>query len=280
MNKNIMIGMCIFNRKYILDMCASSLKNVKDINEIDLRLYDDCSTEFDQKYLREIFPNAKKIYVSENNRGADKNGIIMLKDFLSSSNEWLFIADSDLIFSKDLISKLKEIMDDMVHFNFESVVSVFNAITHREDRQLLGKYVEKEKLGAAAVILHRKTAQIIIETNNEKEHYDNCFSKVLRERKYKLLCTQRSYVQHIGIEGYNSFFDAFDWGKNFEVDTLANAQIIEKIIDLMFSKIEMSNNKSVYARIKNDINNNRIGLKGLFKAIQYCLKHKIKSKKL
>lgn len=275
MKKKIMIGMCTFNRKYILEMCALSFNNIKNIQDTELRLYDDCSTEYNDKYLRQIFPTVKKVSVSNRNCGADKNAIVMLKDFLDSTNEWLFIADSDLIFSRELVFRLDKIIDDISCFTFKGIVSVFNAITHKEINQISNQYIEKEKLGAAAVILDKATAQIIVETNNENEHYDNCFSRVLKERKYKLLCTQKSYVQHIGIEGYNSFFYAFDWGRNYEIDTLQNAQIIEKILDLLFCNIVTSNNNNINARIRNDIRNRRIGLKGIVGALVYCLKYKI-----
>ena len=55
------IGVCTHNRKYIIDSTSKSLNEIKNIEKANLKIYDDCSDEYNIEYLKQLYPTAIKI---------------------------------------------------------------------------------------------------------------------------------------------------------------------------------------------------------------------------
>ena len=51
--KKLMIGICTYNRKKLIEYTSRSLGEVVGIQNTCVRIFDDCSTEYDKKYLNE-----------------------------------------------------------------------------------------------------------------------------------------------------------------------------------------------------------------------------------
>ena len=223
MKYSITFGICTYNRKEILLRSAKSLKSINRYSEINVRIYDDCSTEYDKCFLQNLFPEAKTIHVQKKNSGADKNTSVMYEDFLSSGDDILFNADSDILYSKDIVDVLENTLAKTDGF-----FSVFNtpahAVTGRCDSSILTKRV----VGAAGCCLTREIAGIILEnvTSREKS-FDTKMCEVLRVKGKRILTTKKSYVQHIGVVGQNTDFFSFDYGVGFQCDSIENAESIE-----------------------------------------------------
>ena len=62
----IMIAITTYNRKEIIEISSRSLYEIDGIVNGDVYVFDDCSTEFDSKYLEEMYPGAH-IIESKNN---------------------------------------------------------------------------------------------------------------------------------------------------------------------------------------------------------------------
>ena len=99
----ITFGICTYNRKDILVKSAKSLNAISGIEKVNIRIYDDCSSEFDETELRALFPTAKSIIVRPENVGADMNTALMFEDFLTTEDEYLVVADADLIYRRDCL---------------------------------------------------------------------------------------------------------------------------------------------------------------------------------
>ena len=225
-NVGVTFGICTYNRKNILERSAASLSQIKDINRVNIRIYDDCSTEFDEAYLWSLFPKAVSIKINLNNVGADKNTSMMYEDFLKTGDQWLFNADSDLLYRTDIIDKIANITKGSKEF-----VTLFNCINHNTITKS-EEFVVKDSVGAAGCLLSRKCVELILSNIKERQYkFDVGFCKLLREKGYKLYATKESYVQHIGIHGYNSRDINFDYGKCFICDNLTNAQAIEETFE-------------------------------------------------
>lgn len=273
--KKVMFGVCTFNRKQILEYSAYSLGQIENIELVDVRIFDDCSTEFELDFLRKLYPFATSIYGSEKNMGADHNSLRMLQNFLESDNEWLFIADSDLIYSENLISVIENFINKYENGKYFGVLSLFNTCTHPVKQNIDVDMCRKEEVGAAGVLMCRDVANLIIKNRDDSKHYDVNFSKVLRDNGYDILCSNKSYVQHVGIEGYNSLFYAFDWGQSFESSNPNNMRIIFEVIDQLMLRIASEGKSSVEGRMREEVDTGRIGVKVLVHMLILAFKRKL-----
>ncbi len=221
-----MFGICTYNRKEILQRSISSLKNVDCLDSVDIIIFDDCSTEYDEKYLRDLIPFVSQIIVQPRNFGADKNTSDMYEFFCTSEYDWLFNADSDLIYSKDIVNKINEYKDTCNGF-----MTFFNCINHRDVGEKSG-FVLKDEVGAAGCLLNKDIVKFILDKIKYRTTgFDVNFSRLLIQSGHDLICTKQSYVQHIGVVGFNSRNIKFDYGKYFVCEDQTNGEIVEETFE-------------------------------------------------
>lgn len=279
MKKNIMFGICSYNRKEIIEHSASSLSRINDLEKVNVQVFDDHSNEYDAAFLHHLYPYAESIEVSEKNTGANANSLKMLKGFLSSSCEWLFIADSDLIYCESILSVIDYCIEEYNRKGYNGVISLFNTYTHPALETIDEMFCRKDEVGAAGVLVNREIVKMILGSVDSKSAYDVQFCKVLQKKGFDILCTNKSYVQHIGIEGYNSLYYTFDWGKDFVLDSMQNAETMNQIIDTLMRKIALGNRKSIQNRILEDSEKKRIGIRLLLRLLRKEIKQKLKGTK-
>lgn len=226
---SVTIGIATYNRKSILEKMAQSLY-LSDLScaTVHIKIYDDCSTDFDKEYLEHLFPNAL-IKVNSVNLKADLNTFSMYQDFLNSDDEYFFNADSDLIFRKDWLSFCLNHIEET-----DGVLSVFNTKNHKTiiDSKL-PDFVLKADIGAAGTFFKRERIQSIVtslSSMNQKK-IDWAFSQLFLNNKISIYCSKESYVQHIGLVGQNSSLLAIDYADNFTIDSIENGQIINDILN-------------------------------------------------
>lgn len=61
----IIMMISTYNRKEILEKSISSLKKVKNLEKFEIQIYDDKSSEYNEQYLKEKIPFAKKIIIKK-----------------------------------------------------------------------------------------------------------------------------------------------------------------------------------------------------------------------
>ena len=272
--KNLMVGICTYNRKDILEYASRSFRDINGIEEANVKIYDDCSTEFNKNYLKQKYPMASEIIVNEKNVGANFNTRKMLADFANSKNDYLFIADSDLVFNKDILFYIEKGIDELESQKKIVVFSLFNAHTHHIIEDFSEDFVIKKDVGSAGTIISKEAVKIFIDKYySGKGPFDGFYCNVLREAGAQIFCSKNSYVQHIGIIGQNSFLDSVDMGINFKVDTINNA---EAIIDVM-QKAFVWNEIDIEDMLFKYCQRERIGIRTLIKCIWICFKNKIKN---
>ncbi|GHT47403.1 hypothetical protein AGMMS49936_08040 [Endomicrobiia bacterium] len=98
----VMVSVTVYNRKEYLEITARSLYECSNIDKVIIKVFNDCSSEFNDNYLRQLFnkPNTEIISRVKNLK-ADRNAYQMMLDFLASDNDVLFICDSDLLLRPD-----------------------------------------------------------------------------------------------------------------------------------------------------------------------------------
>ena len=258
--RTLTVGIATYNRKSMLENMAKSLY-LSDLSafKVNIRIYDDCSTEFNRDFLEKIFPDAASIIVNETNLKADYNTFNMYRDFIKSGDDYFFNADSDLLFNKDWLNFIKE------NFNkTDGVLSVFNTTRHHPVIEDCGDLVCKEHIGAAGTFFSRE--------------------RVKQNNKVRIMCSKRSFVQHIGlVSGENSNLYSADYGTGFSVDSIHNGQILNDLIESMMDtmpeyidKVKYAEGKRIEGKVK-DTKDFKIG-KAVLKPIR-MMKHIIMSTK-
>jgi Glycosyl transferase family 2 len=231
----ITVAIPTYNRPDYIKKCAASLYQVDGINDCNIRIYDDCSTEINDQFLREQFPEASDIVVREINLKADRNMAQMYRDFLDTGDELFFGADSDTIFRPDILHTIDKLVGKT-----DGVLSLYNSSLH-ESISMINIADEpcllKRHIGAAGTVFTRKVIAEIVENVDMGRLYDWRWSEYLRQKGRRLIVTNASYVQHIGLDGENNSLELYDFGVNFEPVTDVNKDILLDMLTNVFDRM-------------------------------------------
>jgi hypothetical protein len=239
----ITIAVPTYNRYDILKLMVASLHSSDLSVPHNIRIYDDCSTEYGLDELKQLFPNASTIIRNSINLKADLNMFSFYKDFLSSSDKYLFNADSDLIFNRKWLLHGLELLNKT-----DGVLSLFNATSHKPKEIVDSTFCIKGTVGAAGTLFTRERIEEIISnfsklTSSKLSSFDWKWSDFFVKNNIRIFCTNESLVQHIGYQGQNTIIKYrgyrtiktkkpyFDYGRNFKIDSLETGQIINNIFE-------------------------------------------------
>jgi len=244
------IGIPTYNRKKLLELMASSLYDSDISIPHNIRVYDDCSTEYGLDELKKLFPTAASIKINETNLKADKNTYQMYRDFLSTSDELLFNADSDLIFSKDWLKTALKLFE-----RTSGILSVFNANAHEAYKQIDNELCLKKTIGAAGTLFHRDRVSAFmanVASPDTLTEIDWRFSEYFNSIGVPIFCVNNSLVQHIGYFGQHTKY-FFDFGRNFKIENSKQGQIINDIFENFIDDIrKLENERTKFYDKRND----------------------------
>jgi len=247
----ITFAIATYNRVDILKDFQLSLSLVNDLDKCNVRIYDDCSTEFNEVFLRKLFPYAAEIKVRKKNVGASMNVFLIFKDFLKTDDDILFIADSDLVFDPHCLNFIQK------NFQYtDGLLSVYNSATHKSisETHIMGnEYCERDMVGSAGAAFSRDLVNDIISNLSHRIglSYDWIYSDYLYNvKKIRLLVSKKSYVQHIGFYGSEcNGLNVIDYGLNFESDNVINSNIIIKYLEKLTFTLVSTEKDSLYNKI-------------------------------
>ncbi len=233
--KTLMIGVTTYNRIKILRRMAKSLSESDfDIDCCHIRIYDDCSSEYDIDDLKEIFPFAESVMRQEINRGPDYTMWFMYQDFLRCDADVLFHADSDLLFAKGWMQKGLDLLAST-----DGILSLFNTPMHKPLAES-GKLIEKEELGAAGTFMSREAVEMIcdnISSEDSQNGMDVNWSRLFRGKGIRLYSVKDSLVQHIGFYGSHASVQEYAYGAGFDIGSISNAQALNDSLEEYFEKL-------------------------------------------
>lgn len=249
----VTIGIPTYNRKNILEIMAKSLYRSDLSVSHNIRIYDDCSTEYGRDFLEKLFPTAKSIIINERNLMADKNMYKMYADFVSTDDNYFFNADSDIIFNKQWLNTALGLIEKT-----DGVISLFNSNSHKSYKIPDDTLCLKNTLGAAGTFFSRNRLVALMEkfdSINQVGGFDWQWSEYFKDNNIKLYCVNKSLVQHIGYNGQNAGL-YFDIGRNYKIETIEDGQIMNDIFEQSIDKlmIETKNEK-------------------LINVLRYCFRH-------
>ncbi|MDR3325028.1 MAG: glycosyltransferase family 2 protein [Spirochaetaceae bacterium] len=232
----VTIGIQTYNRKDILEIMAKSLYK-SDLNiPHNIRIYDDCSTEYGKDFLSKLFPTAKSIKINPINFRADKNMYQMYADFVSTGDDYFFNADSDLIFNNQWLNTAIDLIEKT-----DGVLSLFNANSHNHYKIVDDALCLKNTVGAAGVFFQRsRLVEVLIYFNSihKVKGFDWQWSEFFTNNGVRIYCVNKSLVQHIGYAGQNAGI-WFDIGRNYTVETVADGQIMNDILEKSIDNIRI-----------------------------------------
>ena len=252
--KKIMLAMATYNRKEVLEKTIVSLTQVKNIEDVDIFIFDDCSTEYTKEDLKKMIPFAKQIVVRENNLRADRNMYQIQQDYINSNYDILLQVDSDVIFHKDFIEIIKSILSTQTKY---PVFSLYNSSNHpfveKGNSLEINKVIFKEKhsIGGICVLFTDKNILKNILDNIPKERksfaYDWYWSHKLQEKGTPVMVSEQSFLQHIGVEGQNNKeIKGIDIGLNFTPTNINDLEFLLHHYEIVISNFAKQNDKYVF----------------------------------
>lgn len=240
-NPGITIAVATYNRRNILEKMVKSLYLTDIGSNTSIRIYDDASTEFDKEFLEKAFYNSKAIIRNPVNLGPNKNMYRIFADFIDCDDDILILADSDLIFNREWLAVVERVID-----HTDGVMSLYNSALHPE---ILGTYqinnikmLSKKAIGGAGTVFKKDIVKTLVSDLPPRDNpYDLHWSEFFVKSGIRLLVTERSYVQHIGIHGFHcgSYLGGdlsgsiCDYGINF----IAGNEYNEKIQNDFFNEL-------------------------------------------
>ena len=246
--------MATYNRKEVLERTIVSLTQVKNIEDVDIFIFDDCSTEYTKEDLKKMIPFAKQIVVRENNLRADRNMYQIHQDYINSNYDILLQVDSDVIFHKDFIEIIKSILSTQTKY---PVFSLYNSSNHpfveKGNSLEINKVAFKEKhsIGGICVLFTDKNILKNILDNIPKERksfaYDWYWSHKLQEKGTPVMVSKQSFLQHIGVEGQNNKeIKGIDIGLNFTPTNTNDLEFLLQHYEIVISNFAKQNDKYVF----------------------------------
>jgi glycosyltransferase involved in cell wall biosynthesis len=212
----ITVGITTYNRLNYLKKTIDSLMQCRSRDLMNIRIYDDQSRDFGAKELGELIPSAKEIIVRKTNLGADENIRQMYENFLDTGDVIFFNGDADLLFHPGWVDFLVEFLPKT-----DGVLSLYNSNLHQgtENLTIDGQaFSICPHLGSAGTAFTRDVViKIIREMKIDNSRcFDWKWSEYLINQGIRLISSQTSYIQHIGIQGQNANgLDLFNYGLNF-----------------------------------------------------------------
>ena len=188
------------------------------LDRVNIRVYDDSSTEYGIEELNIMFPDAKKIVRRDKNLGCNENTRLMYIDFLTTNDDVLVNMDSDLIVRTDWIDYLLSVFEKT-----EGIISLYNSILHPVEytEYIDGyKFNVKNDIGAAGTVFSKNVVHDIISKIPPAIYNDWLWSDMLIQQDIKIYVSPLSYFQHIGLSGtWNTPENVIvDFGVNFFPD--------------------------------------------------------------
>lgn len=274
----IMLAMATYNRLEQLKQCILSLSQIDLLDEIDVFIFDDKSTEYDEGILKEIVPFAKKIIVRENNLKADRNMYQIHCDFLSEDYDYLFQIDSDMLFSNKIISIVKKVISN----SGNAVYSFYNSSNHdiysEEYVQIEDViFCHKKSIGGACVVFPRKILENVISNfkaiNDDFSCYDYRWSEILMSQNIPILVSKESYVQHIGgLNGQNNNgISGLDIGINFIPTNTKDLEFILNYYENIIINYNQHNRDNIFIK-KSKIPKLLFSIRKLIKEMVFYIK--------
>lgn len=234
--EHLVFGVATYNRSDVLAEMSASLRRSRIPGELEVStvVVDDASTEYGLADLERHFPGSA---MSRNRKNLGANGTmqVLFEKFLETDGTALAITDNDLLFHPDWISTLLEVWGES-----DGAVRLYNSAQNPTTPHpaIAGhRMLRADFLASAGFVVSRKHIEHVVASTPVTSVYDWAWSRELAEAGHRLLVTERSWIQHIGMQGYNSDGVGFvDFGLNFLSGSVENERVVTAMVDSLLTR--------------------------------------------
>ena len=207
----IMIAIPIHNRIGYTKFHARTLREYHKIPSDELFIFDDCSTQYGEKELREWYGNDIHFFPCKKNLGSNKNIRRMFEHFITTDYDLIFAVDTDLIFHKNWREFVSKHIDST-----HGVMSLYHSnAPHHKTFNCNTELCEKRSMGSAGTVMKRSVVEEMLPAN-KNELFDWGFSEVFQKKKIKMVIPRKSLIMHYGQIGVNNHCGTSEVAKDFD----------------------------------------------------------------
>ena len=207
-----------YNRPDYLEKCLASLASSPFTKEDTLWIFDDFSSNPKTVNLINNFKitKAKDIHLfqSKENTGCDTNSFMALNFvYHKTKDPYIFMTETDGVYLPGWLDFLRSCYSKATSKSDIGVISLFNTKSHEIISNYDNELNEKKTLGGFASLVN---CEYLREVNYNKDpfNWDWELFKLLKDKNKKLLCSEKTYAQHIGAFGTHSKGFGHDTGIN------------------------------------------------------------------
>jgi hypothetical protein len=201
-NKNLKVTLFLttYNRIGYVHTFSKWLKTDPGYSSknVDLVIRDDASSEYDEKYLRKLFPEAT-ILIEKTHHRADKN--------IRLNFEWFDKKNSDILVSIDSDSILLPTWYDFICHNMpkSGFATLYHsgAKHHRTKHCNDGVWCHQKSTGSLGMVLSKNIIHKMLQ-NNQNSAFDWGIVDWLNNENIPIRAPKKSYVLHYGYFGQNN----------------------------------------------------------------------------
>ena len=206
----IMIAIPTHNRKGYTKFNADVIQKYHKIPSEELFIFDDCSTQYGEKELREwygpdinYFPCTKKLL-------ADSNIRRMFKYFSTSNYDIIFSVDSDTLFQSNWRSFILDNMNKT-----DGMMSLYHsAAKWHQTYDCDDVLCKKTSVGSAGSVMTRDVVTKMLK-NNKNKAFDWGFVDYFKKKGINMFVPLQSIMFHYGKQGQNNGCDTQEVARNF-----------------------------------------------------------------
>ena len=210
-NTKIMIAIPTFNRRGYTKFNAKVIREYHKIPSNSLYIFDDCSTEYGEKELREWYGKDIHFFPCTKRLKSDANIRRMFEYFLTTDFDLIFSVDTDLIFHKNWHDFILKHIDST-----DGVMSLYHSnAPHHKTFNCKGDLCEKKSMGSAGTVMKRSIVKKML--RQHKSHmFDWGFVSIFKKRKIRMMVPKNSLIMHYGQIGQNNGCGSSEVARGFD----------------------------------------------------------------
>lgn len=208
---SIMIAIPTYNRIGYTKFHAKVIREYHKIPSSSLYIFDDCSTEYGEKELREWYGKDIHFFPCKKRLRSDGNIRRMFEYFITTNFDLIFSVDTDLIFHKNWRDFIYKHIDST-----DGVMSLYHSgAPHHTTFNCNGELCEKKSMGSAGTVMKKSVVKKMLQ-EHRSSMFDWGFVSIFKRRKIKMMIPRKSLIMHYGQIGQNNACGTKEVAKGFD----------------------------------------------------------------